>query len=256
MQEREMASRNASSLNSSNMSLLVSPADIATVAKKVDSLPLPELENPDWIVLKATDAERERIGADLHDGLGQQLAGISCIATALAKRSRGLQPDMAEMASLLSRLALEAITQAQALARGLCPVTIEDHGLVPAVDELLEQCRKIHRVDCRLSVRGPDPEIETARALQVYRIIQESINNACRHGGAQRIRVGIFIRPTRVRVAILDDGEGFDTTLGKSSHHGRGLRLMHRRAKLAGAVLALHSRPGWGTRVICTLSPS
>ena len=204
-------------------------------------------------LLTASDTEQQRIGADLHDGLGQQLTGLACMAAALRDRLRAQLPGEAATAEMVARLANEATEQSRALARGLSPVQLEEHGLASALEDLSYQSQRLHNVECRFSLRGPLPEMDHIGAIHLYRIVQEAIHNAVRHGTAQRVRVGLFTRGGRHRLVVLDDGQGFDSAEASRSA-GRGLRLMNYRANMFGGVLTVLSSLGLGTRVVCSWS--
>lgn len=208
-------------------------------------------------LLEVSDAEQQRIGADLHDGLGQQLTGLACMAAALRDRLRAKLPEEAGTADVVSRLANEATEQSRALARGLSPVQLEVHGLASALEDLSFQSQRLHNIDCRFSLRGDPPEMNHLAAIHLYRITQEAIHNAVRHGTAQRIHVGLLSRGARHRLLVLDDGQGFDPR-GQPQRMGRGLCLMNYRANMLGGTLSVRSSLGLGTRVICdwTLSAS
>lgn len=204
------------------------------------------LEN---LLLTAIDDEQLRIGADLHDGLGQQLTGLACIAVALRDRLRAKWPAEAANAELISRFANEASEQSLALARGLSPVHLELHGLPSALEDLAFQSQRMHNIECRFSLRGLPPKIEHLAAIQLYRITQEAIHNAVRHGGAQRVHIGLVSYRSRHRLLVLDDGQGFD--LHADRRMGRGLSLMGYRANMLGGSLVLFSALGLGTRILC-----
>ena len=201
-------------------------------------------------LLKASDAEQQRIGADLHDGLGQQLTGLACLAAALRDRLRAKLPDEASMADLVARLSNEATEQSRALARGLSPVQLEVHGLASALEDLAFQSQRLHNIECVFTLRGTTPEMDHLAAIHLYRITQEAIHNAVRHGAAQRIRVALISRPSRHRLLILDDGQGFDAR-SEGMRSGRGLCLMRYRANMLGGTLHVRSCLGFGTRVTC-----
>lgn len=212
-----------------------------------DITPRRELER--WL-LSISDQEQQRIGADLHDGLGQQLTGLSCLAAALRDRLGRIFPAEAEQAGLIASLANEAVAQSRALARGLCPVQLENAGLLVALEELAGQAQTIHGVKCRLEVKGAPPVCDNLTSLHLYRITQEAMHNAVRHGQARHIRLVLFSRRNRHRLTITDDGCGFDVAApGRTT--GAGLRLMGYRAAIIGGTLSLESRPGGGACVTC-----
>ncbi len=201
-------------------------------------------------LLTVSDAEQQRIGADLHDGLGQQLTGLACMGAAMRDRLRSKCPDEADHADLISRLANETSEQALALARGLSPVHLELHGLASALEDLSFQSQRLHNINCRFTLRGEPQKIDHLAAVHLYRITQEAIHNAVRHGGALHVHIGLLSRGARHRLIILDDGQGFDPR-GDAGRMGRGLCLMGYRANMLGGALAVHSSLGMGTRVVC-----
>ncbi len=200
-------------------------------------------------LLRVSDAEKNRIGSDLHDGLGQYLTGISCLSAALRdKLSVQTRPE-AEEAATISSLVQEAIAQTRALARGLCPVQLETAGLDTALEDLTYQVQRLHGIESRFVPSGPMPACDTNVALHLYRIAQEAINNAVKHSGAQHITVTLDFSKENKLLRIEDDGCGFDPEVkhGPSS----GLQLMPYRAAMIGGTLSITSQPSAGTKVEC-----
>jgi signal transduction histidine kinase/CheY-like chemotaxis protein len=200
-------------------------------------------------LLRVSDAEKNRIGSDLHDGLGQYLTGISCLSAALRDKLQVQSRPEAEDAATISSLVQEAIAQTRALARGLCPVQLETAGLETALEDLTFQVQRLHGIDCRFLPTGPVGVCETALALHLYRIAQEAINNAVKHSGARQITVTLDFSKENKVLSIEDDGCGFDPEV----EHGpsTGLRLMPYRAAMIGGTLTITSQPNAGTKVEC-----
>ena len=203
------------------------------------------------LVVTAGDDERRRIGADLHDGLGQQLTGLACLGIALHDRLKSTCPTEAEQAGLIARLANEAMTQARALARGLCAIQLDQVGLPAALRDLADQSGLLFRITCRLRCSGAPPPGRQAGAIHLYRIAQEAIHNAVRHGNASRVFILLIIGRRRSRLVVRDDGCGFDAVRQRNASSG-GLQLMRYRASAIGAEFSLQSTRGSGTRVACT----
>lgn len=201
-------------------------------------------------LLTVTDAEQQRIGADLHDGLGQQLTGLSCLAAALGERLKATDPEASTQAATIAQLASDAIAQSRALARGLCPVQLENAGLVVALGEMVVHARTLHGIEARFVVRGEPPACDHLAAMHLYRIAQEAVHNAVRHGKARRVRIALTSRRREHRLLISDDGCGFEPA-AHGHAPGGGLRLMGYRAAMIGGVLSADSRPGRGTRITC-----
>jgi signal transduction histidine kinase len=199
-------------------------------------------------LLRVSDAEKNRIGSDLHDGLGQYLTGISCLSAALRDKLQTQGRKEAEDAATISSLVQEAISQTRALARGLCPVQLETSGLETALEDLTFQVQRLHGLECQFVPRGK-VDVETSIALHLYRIAQEAINNAVKHSSAKRIVVTAdFAKESKI-LTIEDDGCGFDPDVehGPSS----GMSLMPYRAAMIGGTLTVTSQPNCGTKVEC-----
>jgi two-component system, NarL family, sensor histidine kinase UhpB len=202
-------------------------------------------------LLTATDGEQQRIGADLHDGLGQQLTGLACLVAALRDRLRSEQHShLAAQADFIVQVANNATQQSRALARGLCPVQLEGATLQSALADLVYQAQQLHGISCRFRSRGELPPLDHFTAIHLYRITQEALHNAVRHGSARNVSVLLVSRGPRHRLTIMDDGCGFDTRQ-KPAIASRGLRLMQYRAGMIGGILSITSWPGRGTRVQC-----
>jgi PAS domain S-box-containing protein len=200
-------------------------------------------------LLEISSAERRRIGHELHDGLGQYLAGIAFRAKALEQALAGEgsphSPEAKELAGFVSN----AISQARSLARGLDPVEVERSGLLASLKNLLEETRHFFNVHCQLRCRDREFKVGTQVSLALYRIAQEAIHNAITHGAARQITFELSVEAGRLCLLIQDDGTGFQT--GTGSRTGMGLRVMGYRARSIGAKLKISSRPNQGTEIRC-----
>lgn len=204
-------------------------------------------------LLGISEDERRRIGADLHDGLGQHLTGIACMSTALRDRLKAERAPQAENADVIARLVNEAIDHTRALARGLCPVQLEKTGLHSALEDLTYQVQSLHRVVCQFKSTGPVDLRDPTMAIHLYRITQEAINNALRHGGARRVVIKMDSTKPLHRLTIEDDGCGFDIAQTQRAP-GVGLRLMSYRAAIIGGSFKISPKPRGGVRVECTFT--
>jgi signal transduction histidine kinase/CheY-like chemotaxis protein len=200
-------------------------------------------------LLRVSDAEKNRIGSDLHDGLGQYLTGISCLSAALRDKLQTQNKAEAEDAATISTLTQEAIAQTRALARGLCPVQLETSGLETALEDLTFQVQRLHGIECEFESKGEGDACETSVALHLYRIAQEAITNAIKHASARRIVVSLDFSKDNKALVIEDDGCGFDP---RSAHApSSGMSLMPYRAAMIGGTLTVTSQPSAGTKVEC-----
>jgi signal transduction histidine kinase len=206
-------------------------------------------------IIGISEREQRRIGQDLHDGLCQFLAGIGCAATSLKGDLNKLQLNAeANVADELATLLQDAVVQTRNLARGLVPVKMDEVGLASALEELTVSITRLRGVECSFESNGSIVTLEDSVATHLYRIAQEAINNAIKHGRVRRIAVSLGKRGTAITLQIADDGIGIFKT-GNSSR-GMGLNIMKYRARLSGGELRIEKRPGGGTIVSCTVRPT
>ncbi|HEX4794943.1 MAG TPA: DUF4118 domain-containing protein [Humisphaera sp.] len=200
-------------------------------------------------VFDAQDRERQRIGQDLHDDLCQHLTGISCLAKALQQRLAARLPAEETNAADVVDLTEQAIQRARDLARGLQPAEL-NHGLDTALAELARHIEFMFAIHCEF--HGEPMELPPDRMLPIhlYRIAQEAINNAIRHGHAGRISMQLGAIHAMIVLRIEDDGVGIDP---ESPGEGVGLRTMRHRARMIGAVLTVERGGERGTIVSCRL---
>jgi two-component system CheB/CheR fusion protein len=211
-------------------------------------------------ILDTAEREQRRIGADLHDGVCQQLAGINFLLRALQQKlDAGGRPAPGETRQL-TRLMSEAIHQARGLSHGLNPVDPGADGLSAALGTLADNVRAMFRVACTFRPNRPAATApllldDATAAIHLYRIAQEAVNNAVRHGRATRILISLSGSARAVTLAIDDDGIGFPKGggAGASNGQGMGLRTMRHRAHLIGATLTTGSSRIGGARVACRL---
>jgi PAS domain S-box-containing protein len=200
-------------------------------------------------IIEIANRERRRLGADLHDGLGQELTGISLMLRSLAKRA-GLAPTGcgAELDEIIA-LVNHAIQSARKMALGISPVTLERGGLLPALQTLIGWSRAGYNIEVRLglSMRSPLRICESA-AAHLYLIVQEAINNAVKHGRARSVAVTLRSNRALVSLSITDDGVGIGDPARDT---GMGLKLMEYRAAVIGGVMKIKRRRAGGTRVHC-----
>jgi PAS domain S-box-containing protein len=203
-------------------------------------------------ILAISEREQRRLGHDLHDDLCQQLAGIEFLSQRLASdlgvRSAASAPQAKEIAQMVQR----AMAQTRELARGLSPVRLEAEGLADALRELAAGTRKVFGCDCRFHCEPPVLVPDHTVAIHLYRIAQEAVSNALKHGQARRIEIGLAATGRAVALTVEDNGKGLPRKLPKRK--GMGLRIMRYRAEVIGGALLIEPRPGGGTRVVCTVT--
>lgn len=200
-------------------------------------------------ILEISGREQRRIGRDLHDGLCQHLAGIGLLAQALARRVPTGQEVLGHDAAEIARLIDEAISLAKGLTRGLIPARLESDGLESGLIELAEQTQRLFAVSCRVEGFESYIGVDANVALHIYRIAQEALNNAIKHGQPSQVTIRLAADEPIQILSVQDDGMGFDV----SGNHdtGMGLGIMRYRARMIGGTLSVESTYGRGTTVTC-----
>ena len=201
-------------------------------------------------VLEVSNREQQRIGNDLHDGLGQELTGIALLLRGLENRAEREAPALSPSIEEVALLVNDAIFTTRALARGLSPVTFDRGGLSHALDELAKRLSAMFHIDVRCEADDSiDASLESANALHLYRIAQEAVTNAAQHGDATHVRIMLRADGDRGLLRIEDDGSGFNPALHQGK--GLGLRIMRYRAQMVAGSLRIESARGRGTTVTC-----
>lgn len=199
-------------------------------------------------ILEISERERRRIGQDLHDGLGQHLTGIELMVQALERKLEGSSKEDAAQAARISQYVREAIRQAKNLARGLSPVDLEANGLMSALQELAVNISDIFRIHGSFDARAPVLIQDNHAATHLFRIAQEAVSNAVKHGNARTVRIELDRSDGQIILSVSDDGRGF---VPQKDCKGMGLRIMSYRAGMIGGHVTVQSSENTGTKVIC-----
>jgi two-component system, LuxR family, sensor kinase FixL len=202
-------------------------------------------------VLRISEHERRRIGQDLHDGLGQMLTGIGLISANIKKRLEAEGNSVANEVEDVTRLIKEADQYARELARGLIPVEFDSEGLFTALERLTNSAQKLFNIECRLDAPQHIRFEDTTQLIHMYRIAQEAVNNAVKHGNASQVVITVIKTDSFIRLRISDNGVGFAEDWDGTG--GLGVRIMQFRARLIGAVLDIGGRFGEGATITCTM---
>ncbi|MGA2174475.1 MAG: ATP-binding protein [Verrucomicrobiota bacterium] len=201
-------------------------------------------------VAEISDREQRRIGQDLHDSLCQHLVSIGFAAELLREKLERHKMPEAAQAEVIAEMVNEGISQARHLARGLYPVRLELDGLASALEELAETVQARGNVACHFSGEEQVLIYDEVAGNNLYRIAQEAINNAIKHGHCRNISVGLGAVDDEVILTVKDDGVGFAGVPESST--GMGLHIMNYRAKMIGASLDIRRGAGGGTIVLCS----
>ena len=198
-------------------------------------------------VLQISEREQTRIGQELHDSLGQHLTGTAFLAEAHQRRLAADSPEEASEAGRIAQLIYQAIDKARDLARGLYPVHLDRGGFLSALRDLALRTESLFNVSCKVE-SGPEiGEPGQSASVHLYRIAQEAVSNAVRHGRATNIRLGLVHEGSDLILTIQDDGVGAPE--GIEADRGMGLPIMKYRAGMIGGNLDIHGTAGGGTVV-------
>ena len=200
-------------------------------------------------ILDITEREREQIGHELHDGMGQILTGIAVLCKALALKLKDQSSEEMGAALAISKLANQAIGQTRNLAKVLYPIDLQTGGLVSALKTLASNTEKNMQVTCRFRCGKLVSVKDLVEAKQIYRIVQEAITNAIRHGKAKHINIKLRLTNRGTILSIENDGLDFPKL---SSHRkGLGLKIMQYRTDLIGGSFDIRKGDKGGTVVTC-----
>jgi DNA-binding LacI/PurR family transcriptional regulator/signal transduction histidine kinase len=193
-----------------------------------------------------------KIGQDIHDNLCQDIAGLGIMAAVLeGKLRRGGMAEESEAAAALARAAGETAARAKGIARGLYPAELEAKGIVGAVERLVQSARDREGVAIKIEVTKGFAVRDSEKALHLYRIVQEALNNSLRHSFAKEIRVGLYMDRETVTAEVSDDGIGIPPA--DREENGMGLHILRYRASVIGGELRIRSRDR-GTTVTCRVA--
>lgn len=224
-------------------------------------------------ILEIASDEQRRIGQELHDGTQQELTGLSLFAGALCEILDDATPGdiqgsavwtlaendyrrVVQTAEKLTHGLQEANQHVNALSHGIMPVQIDAEGLRSALAELAAATDEQQQIHCRFEFSGSSSIASNLVATQLYRIAQESLNNALKHGRADDILISLSQQAEQIILEICDNGIGFDperTPRSPMTTGGVGLRIMKYRASMLGGVLEVDLNHGHGTTVRCTI---
>ena len=200
-------------------------------------------------LLKVSEREQRRIGDDLHDGLGQVLAGIEMMSQALELRLEKNKAKEAASAGEIARLVREAISQTKDLSRGLSPVALEAEGLMAALQAMAASAEHRFRIRCEFICPKPILVADNAVATHLFRIAQEGVSNAVKHGKAKRVWITLERAGTTTILTVRDNGIGLAAA---PKTGGMGMHIMQYRARMIGATVAVENQPEGGAVVRCT----
>ncbi|MBP7738832.1 MAG: PAS domain S-box protein [Spirochaetes bacterium] len=210
-----------------------------------------EMRNLQNGIMRIAEIERQRIGQDLHDGLGQNLTAVTFLIEALkektAERFKVGIPDIENIETMIR----DAIVQTRSLSRMLSPVEMEKNGLRSALDEMAASTEKIFHVSCKVYQDGNFFVNDNQAATHLFYIAREAVTNSIKHGKAGSIHIHLVANSQMLRIVIQDDGVGAH----EKKNTGLGLRIMRYRAGIIGADFHAGNREHGGFEVRVQMKP-
>ncbi|HHY10499.1 MAG TPA: histidine kinase [Firmicutes bacterium] len=205
-------------------------------------------------ILKGQEHERKRMAGALHDGPVQDLANV-IVQIEICERlyDTGRQTEARESFGGLKSIVQNSMKDMRRIIYDLNPMTLEDLGLVATVKNLLEELEKTSGIKTYLNVLGDEKRLESNIELNLFRTIQEALNNSRKHAKPETIEVTFEYLAHQVNVEVKDDGIGFSLEkaqhkIGSGKHFG--LLSMQNRIKIIGGTLRIAAEPGKGTRIL------
>lgn len=213
--------------------------------------PLKQLEAE---CLRICERERNAIGQELHDDICQLMAGLSCMLDVLGKQISKVRPDLHAQLDELSSQIYQGMERTRVLAHGLVPSKLVNMGLPRALAELARQTEVSRQIKVTVACPAHTPTHSDEQTLHLYRIAQESISNAIKHGKATVVTLTLKRSKGLWKLSIRDNGQGMAAQSDRPQ--GIGMHVMQFRASILGADLALRSSRGKGVLVEVTYACS
>jgi signal transduction histidine kinase len=199
------------------------------------------------LLARSADLERARIGADLHDGLGQELTGLALFLQGAALRAERDNPGMSHDLAELAKIASKSIETVRDMTHAMLPLELRQMGFVTVCQQLATSTQKSSGIMVRFRYVGHPSHVPVGPSAEhMYRIVQEAIANAVKHANPTRISLTLKASDAKLVLTVSDNGEGIDLTRATG---GIGLQIMRYRARLMGGLLDVRRNSGGGTLV-------
>src|SRR6266446_6742660 len=202
-------------------------------------------------LLHISEREQRRLGHDIHDSLCQHLTGTALAGQVLAQNLKAQNSSQASNAARVVELIEDGISLSRNLAKGLNSVRSSADGLMEALEDFASGTSELFKISCRFECPLPVLINDNDAAEHLYRIAQEAVGNAVKHGHARNIVVRLDLSKAGKMLRVIDDGSGLPST--QVNGKGMGLSIMSYRAGLIGAKFNIRRRDATGTVVTCLL---
>jgi signal transduction histidine kinase len=202
-------------------------------------------------LLEITERERRRIGLDLHDDLGQKLSGIALMTKGLELKLAREKSKSAKDATRILQLVQETMSRTSSLARDLTRLDLTEGDLRDALRSLALRVNQVFGITCRFKSKDSVPTLEPSVIGQIYKIAQEAVTNAIKHGKASKVGIHLAVKSEGLVLTVENNGRPFPDLTAHAT--GLGLKIMNYRASLIGATLEVKGLGSKGTLVTCSV---
>ena len=209
-----------------------------------------EIKRAENLILEISGREQRRIGQEMHDGLCQSLTGLKFLSKVLAEKlaAKNLTSESRQVEEI-GKLVSQALTQADVTAKGLFPVELEERGFLSGLKAMAAGIQRVHNVPCTVEGEVAAATItDPVVSLHLFRIAQEAVNNAVKHGQAKSIQVDVTNAAGKTTLTVTDDGVGF---IRNNKRTGMGMNIMRFRTRKIGGMLTIQKGRKGGTKVSC-----
>ncbi|MFK8104267.1 MAG: tetratricopeptide repeat protein [Saprospiraceae bacterium] len=197
--------------------------------------------------IEATEFERKRIAADLHDGIGQQLMGLKMGWQQVSDQVLGQAPEVALRLKKLMGILDEATVDVRTISHQMMPKTLSEIGLVAAIESMVDKSFSHTHLQYEMDSFGIKDRLPEATEIGVFRIAQEAVNNILRHAEATEVSIQLYRAKGNIILSVEDNGKGFNPAQLDSRRRGHGLMNMESRAKAIGGSLSFEAGVEGGT---------
>ncbi|MBO0950653.1 type IV pili methyl-accepting chemotaxis transducer N-terminal domain-containing protein [Fibrella sp. HMF5405] len=244
-------------LTSANKSLKKARQQLFDATKLQFQQQINEQKSRTAYLMAGQEEERKRLSRELHDGLGQMLTAIKLQVEGLEARLTNEGVTNSNL-SALKTLITQTIQETRSISNNLMPSVLSDFGLIPGLRMLVESHNRAEHEGgspLRITLQADEWLSDSAHRLDktieitLYRVSQEAVTNAIRHGKASKIDIQLFEKDQYLHLTITDNGAGFKTQRLVKEPHGQGVHNIHERIKLLNGIFKLTSTPGKGTKL-------
>lgn len=203
-------------------------------------------------IIEAQEEERRRLSREIHDGPAQMLANILLRSEIIERtlQEHTVEQAITEIKSVRGMIR-SSLYEVRRIIYDLRPMALDDLGLIPTIKKYIDNLSDFHKVNIEFVVLGEDKRLQSKYEVALFRLMQESVQNAVKHANPSDIQIKIQAEKNYIVLVVKDNGKGFDVTIKKEGSFG--LIGMRERVEMLNGELNIHSQPNAGTTVIIKL---